>query len=182
MKNVLKQLLLVFIAGVSLNSCNNADPSRTNAGGDPNTDSVSIQPLNYPYTIDHPDNWEPGSQQNTLAALNALKAWENKNMDESLNYFADSIHVQFDGIDKMVSNDSLRAMITSPPSITNQSAKMQDWESVISKDKTEEYVTLWYREYIENDKGEKDSVDVVNDLKMKDGKIIGLDQYVRKLH
>ena len=58
---------------------------------------------------------------------------------------------------------------------------MQDWESVISKDKNEEYVTLWYREYQEHKDGKKDSVDVINDIKMKDGKIIGLDQYSRKI-
>ena len=45
-----------------------------------------------------------------------------------------------------------------------------------------EYVTLWYREYSKDAKGAKDSIDVVNDLKMKDGKIIGLDEYLRKLH
>ena len=73
-------------------------------------------------------------------------------------------------------------MITPSPMTKNYSIKMQDWESVISKDKTEEYVTLWYREYKENTNGKKDSMDVVNDLKMKDGKIIGLDQYIRRLH
>ena len=182
MKNVLKQFLLVFTAGVLITSCNNANSPSVDSSNEPVAKTESPQPMNYPYTIDHPDNWVPGSQQNTLVALKALKAWENKNMDESLTYFADSVHVQFDGIDKKVSNDSLRAMITSPPSIKNQSVKMQDWESVISKDKSEEYVTLWYREYMENDKGQKDSMDVVNDLKMKDGKIIGLDQYIRKLH
>ena len=59
---------------------------------------------------------------------------------------------------------------------------MQDWESVISKDKNEEYVTIWYRQYGENEDGKKDSIDVINDLKMKNGKIIGLDEYRRKLY
>ncbi|MEO6905894.1 MAG: hypothetical protein ABI148_06005, partial [Ginsengibacter sp.] len=64
----------------------------------------------------------------------------------------------------------------------NWKIKMQDWESVISNDKKDEYVTLWYRQYSENMKGVKDSTDIINDLKMKDGKIIGLDEYTRKLH
>ena len=139
--------------------------------------------MDYPYTVEHPDYWETGSQQNTLDALNSLKAWENRNMDESVKYFADSIHLQFDGIDKMVSNDSLKAMFSQSAAMTkNWSIKMQDWESVISKDKKVEYVTLWYRQYQENMQGAKDSADIINDLKMKDGKIIGLDEYTRKLH
>ena len=181
MKYILEQLLLVLIAGVFIASCNNAGSPSTQTTGETTVDSVSTQSVDYPYTIDHPDNWEVGSQQNTFAALKSLKAWENKNIDESLKYFADSVHVQFDGIDKMVSKDTLRAMITSAPSITSQSVKMQDWESVISKNKKDEYVTLWYRQYTENNKGQKDSIDVINDLKMKDGKIIGLSQYERKL-
>jgi hypothetical protein len=59
---------------------------------------------------------------------------------------------------------------------------MDDWESVISKDKKDEWVTLWYRQKWEDNKGKSDSSDIVNDLKMKDGKIIRLDEYTRKLH
>lgn len=181
MKNLLKQLVLVFVSGALMMSCNNAGSSTKDATADTSATAVSTATVNYPYTIDHPDYWEKGSTQNTLNALNALKAWENKDMDASMKYFADSVRVQFDGFDKKISNDSLRAMIAPPPGIDN-TVKMQDWESVISKDKKDEYVTVWYRQYTKNAKGEQDSVDVINDLKMKDGKIIGLDEYRRKLH
>jgi hypothetical protein len=60
--------------------------------------------------------------------------------------------------------------------------KMEDWESVISKDKNEEYVTLWYKQINEDMNGKKDSFDLVNDLKLKNGKIIQLSEYTRKLH
>src|SRR5665213_1127969 len=146
MKKVSKQLLLLFIGVALFASCNNAGSAATEAPGDTTANTVVAPQVNYPYTIDHPDYWEVGSQQNTLNALNALKAWENRNMDESLKYFADSIRVRFDGIDKTVSNDTLKAMLT-PPMGKDYTIKMQDWESVISKDKKEEYVTLWYREY-----------------------------------
>lgn len=178
----MKKLFLLIAAGAIFTSCNNASSTTATAAGDTTARVVNATQVTYPYTIDHPDYWEVGSQQNTLNALTALKAWENKNMDESLKYFADSVRVQFDGIDKMVSNDTLKVMLTPRATLKDWPIKMQDWESVISKDKKEEYVTLWYREYSINMKGDKDSMDVINDLKMKDGKIIGLDQYLRKLH
>ena len=181
MKKVSKQLLLLFVGGALFTSCNNAGSTATEATGDTTTSTVVAQPMNYPYTIDHPDYWETGSTQNTMNALSSLKAWENNNMDESMKYFADSVHAQFDGFDKTVSNDSLRKLITPGTNMKNHSVKMQDWESVISKDKKEEYVTVWYRQYTESTDGKKDSVDVINDLKMKDGKIIALDEYRRKL-
>lgn len=181
MKKVNKQLFLLFMGGVIFSACNNSGAPATDSAKDSSATSANVQKMDYAYTIDHPDNWEPGSQQNTAIALKALKAWENRNLNESMRYFADSIQVGFNGIDKKVSNDTLRAWITTPPTVTNQSIQMQDWESVISKDKKTEYVTLWYREFTTTAKG-MDSVDVINDIKMKDGKIIGLDQFTRKLH
>lgn len=140
--------------------------------------SVSAEP--YPYTIEHPDNWEVGSTANTMSALKALKAWEEGKMNESVKYFGDSVTVKFDGLDKKMSNDSLKAFFTG---IWNNSfkIKMQDFESVISKDKSSEWVILWYRESWETN-GVKDSSDVINNMKLKDGKVILLDNYTRKLH
>ncbi len=60
--------------------------------------------------------------------------------------------------------------------------KMQDWESVISKDKKQEWVTLWYTQKWEDMKGKKDSADIINDINIKNGKIVRLDEYTRKLH
>lgn len=174
---------MLFVGGLLFTACNNPNSSSNEATMDTTAKVATTQNMNYPYTIDHPDYWEKGSQQNTMNALKALKAWENRNIDESLKYFADSIHIQFDGLDKMVPNDTLKAMFTQAAATSKKwSIKMQDWESVISNDQKEEYVTLWYRQYSENMKGVKDSTDIVNDLKMKDGKIISLDEYTRRLH
>jgi ketosteroid isomerase-like protein len=59
---------------------------------------------------------------------------------------------------------------------------MTDWESVISTDKKEEWVTVWYTQHWETKKGEKDSSAIINDMRLKDGKIIRLNEYTRKLH
>lgn len=180
----MKQLLLTLMSGIFFVACNNPASSSK----EPASDSTAVatapaaQKMDYPYKINKPDNWDMGSQQNTLIALRALKAWENNKIDESAGYFSDSVQVRFDGLDKKVSNDTLKALITYRPDVKSYTIRMEDWESVISKDKKDEYVTLWYRQFIEYKNGKKDSVDVINDLKMKDGKIIGLDEYSRKLH
>ena len=46
--------------------------------------------------------------------------------------------------------------------------KMNDWESVVSKDKKEEWLT--------------DSADFIDDLQPKDSKIIRLSEYTRTIH
>lgn len=138
---------------------------------------------NYPYTIEHPDNWEVGSTANTMTALSCLKAWEEGKMDESLKYFGDSIHMQFDGLDKKMSNDSLKVFFTNGwNNYKTVKIKMSDFESVVSKDKSEEWVTLWYTQSWETKAGVKDSISIINDLQLKGGKIIRLSEYSRKLN
>lgn len=182
---MMKKLIVIFLGGVVCASCNDGGTASTTIATDSAamTTQTVAQKMNYPYTIEHPDYWETGSTENTMNILSALKAFENGNVDESVKYFADSVRIQFDGIDKKVSNDSLKAMFNqSRKSMKTMSVIMQDWESVVSKDKKAEYVTMWYRQRWEDMNGKMDSVDVVNDVKMKDGKAIELTQYERKLH
>jgi hypothetical protein len=173
----MKKLMIFFVAGLAV-ACN-AGQSETKEAA---KETPAATP-DYAYKIDNPDNWEIGSTANTATSLKALKAWELGNIDESLTYFADSVRVQFDGLDKKMPKDSLKAMLAGGRSnYKSMEVKMQDWESVIAKDKSEEWVTLWYKEYWETTAGLKDSVYHVNDLQFKDGKIIQLTEYTRKLH
>ncbi|TXI32336.1 MAG: hypothetical protein E6Q58_04130 [Niabella sp.] len=178
----MKPFILPLLVGVVFISCKNNTSSTVSKNDDSPTTASTTSKMDYPYTIEHPDNWETGSQQNTFNVLSALKAWENGNLDESLKYFADSVRVRFDKLDKMLSKDSLRVLLSPDKSLKSVMIKMKDWESVISKDKKDEYVTLWYTQHFEMMNGKKDSIDIVDDLKMKDGKIIGLDEYRRILH
>ena len=57
--------------------------------------------------------------------------------------------------------------------------KMGDWESVISKDKKTEYVTMWYREIWTDKKGKTDSLAVIDDCKIVNGKIVELDEKIQ---
>ena len=92
--------------------------------------------------------------------------------NEKPPFSSDSARLEFDGLDTKVSKDSLKALFTEwRADSKSMKIKMNDWESVKSKDGKEEWVTLWYREYWEDDKG-KDSIDFINELQLKDGKIL----------
>jgi hypothetical protein len=179
----MKKIISFFLAA-SILSCNNQATDTKKAMKDSTaTATVSASPIAYAYNIDHPDYWEIGSTANTIIALNSLKAWELGKMDESLKYFSDSVLMQFDGLNKKMSNDSVKAMLSSGwNGYKTISIKMHDWESVMSKDKKEEWVTIWYTQQWETKNAVKDSSTVVNDFQIKDGKIIRLVEYTRKLH
>ncbi len=181
-KIIMKKLTVLLFTTMAFASCNNGATETKETMKDSTVLAPAAVAMNYPYTIDHPDNWEMGSTDNTMAALSGLKAYENGNVAECAKYFGDSVRLQFDGFDTKVSNDTLKAMFTKTrASIKSMEIKMDDWESVISKDKTAEYVSLWYKEIWEDNKGKKDSLEHMDDIRMKNGKIISLNEKSRKL-
>jgi hypothetical protein len=56
---------------------------------------------------------------------------------------------------------------------------MEDWESVVSKDKSMEYVSLWYKQYFTDANGKADSIECMDDLRMKNGKIAMINEKIR---
>lgn len=158
-------LLLVFTA------CNQAEkPAET-----------SVAKPNYPYTINKPDNWDMATDpKNTEIAMNALKAFEDNKIDESLSYFADSVRWMFDYMDAKLGKDSLKSMVTAArSSFGTFKVNMHDFESVVSKDKKESYVTMWYTQVFTDASGKVDSTAIINDLKIENGKIVELSEASR---
>ena len=60
------------------------------------------------------------------------------------------------------------------------SVNMHDFESVKSKDVDKQYVSLWYVQKWEDQKGMMDSLSMMDDLEIKNGKIISIDQKSRR--
>lgn len=177
----MKKIVLFFIVASAL-SCNNASQKESGKNEMVTTETTEQKP-SYPYSIKNPDNWLVGSTANTMVALSSLKKWEEGKIDESAAYFADTVNLKFDGLDKTMSRDSVKNMLGGLwNSYKTVDIRMEDWESVISKDKTEEWVTIWYTEHWETKQGVKDSAAIINDFKIVNGKIAKLDEYSRKLH
>ena len=171
MRKMLSLCLLIYISV----SCNNPAGKET-----AKTDSAGSAKTEYAYTIKKPDNWDMGSSQNTALVLSSLKAFENNKIDESLTNFADTVRWRADYMDAKYSKDSMKAMFARAWSeMTSMKIDMHDFESVISKDKKDEYVTLWYVQTTTDKKGKTDSVGVINDLKIVNGKITELDEAIR---
>jgi hypothetical protein len=139
---------------------------------------VQAENISYAYTLKHePDYWDKGSQQNVALVLNSLKAFENGNIDECIKYFGDSITWRNDYVDTRLSKDSLKALFHKfRGEFTSHNIEMSDWESVISKDKKYEWVGLWYKEKWTDKAGKTDSVFVMDDVRVVDGKIVELDE------
>lgn len=177
MKKVIIFLLVIF----SLVSCSDSSTTKTDSTDSTAVATAATDYSSYPYTVKNPDTWETGDRQHTLNVLKSLKAYETGNIDEALSYFGDSVRVRFDDLDAKLSNDSLKSMFKQQRAMSKTiRVDMHDWESVKSKVKNEEYVSLWYTQHWEDNNGKKDSISVMDDLKIENGKIVELDEKTRK--
>jgi hypothetical protein len=168
-----KFLTLCLLVYASMGCNSSADKT---SGKDSTTNSGDA----YAYTIKTPDNWGIGSSKNTHIALNALKAFEDNKIDESAAYFADTVYWKSDYMEAKLGKDSLKALLTvGRNEFSTIKITMEDFESVISKDKKDEWVTVWYKQVTTDKNGKTDSVAVVNDLKIENGKIARLDEALR---
>lgn len=165
-------LCLLMYASFGCNSSTEKDAAKTDSTG-------AAHPA-YAYTIAKPDNWQVGNSQNMALVLTSLKAFENNKLDECVSYFADTVSWKSDYMEAKLSRDSLKALfVTSWKDLASMKINMHDFESVISKDKKDEYVTMWYVQTVTDKKGKTDSIAVVNDLKIVNGKIAELEETIR---
>jgi hypothetical protein len=169
----MKKTLLFIMPLALLISCESSKEKKEET-------SASAAKPNYAYTIEKPDNWDIGSTKNTEISLAALKAFENNKIDECLQYFADTVRWRTDYLEGKFTKDSLRSQFTGAwNQMASLKISMHDFESVISKDKKDEYVTLWYVQTMTDKKGKVDSMAVINDIKISNGKIVALDEAYR---
>lgn len=172
----MRKIILLFAVTAIVTSC--VDKSSTGAAGTP-SDADTTKP-DYAYSTDRPVAWEWGSKENIKTAMLALKAFEQGNIDESMKHFADSVMLKFDGYEKLLSRDTAAAFLKSSRDLYKTiTVKMNDYESVKSKDGTQEYVSLWYKQIWEDTEGKVDSSECMNDVRFKDGKISMLNEKTR---
>jgi hypothetical protein len=178
MKNLFNGAIIMLT--VCCTACNSKSSTGSNENSD-TTKTVAATPTKFPYTKTKNRDWEINKDEtNTLTALNALKAIENKDYQAISNSTADSIKSEIDGLrfkgtkaQMMEENKKFFA------TLKNIKIVPHDWESVIDKNKSEEWVSVWYTQYWEDMKGKRDSLNVFNDIGFKDGKIIQWDEYIQ---
>ncbi len=177
----MKRLLLFACIAFLAASCNNNSESNTATGDSTKIGTSKSGDLVYPYTLEEPyKDWQPGDQQHAVNVMKGLKAFETGDMDACLATFGDSVEVRFDYFYGKFSNDSLKKFFAEQrATYSSMTIKMGDWESVISKDKKTEYVTLWYKQIWTDKKGKTDSLAVIDDCKIVKGKIVELDEKIQ---
>ncbi|MBB2145477.1 hypothetical protein GM921_08285 [Pedobacter sp. LMG 31464] len=167
----MKQLSFLLLITLLFVGCQSKDAKTT----------AKVDTTNYPYTSKKAYNWEMNSDsKNMIIAMNALKAFASKDTAALKPLIADSIHLSVDGYELNGTRaEFLKAAQQEMDKYNSISINMDDYESVVSADKTEEWVSLWYTQHSEGKDGKKGSVNMFNDIKIEKGKVTKWNEYVR---
>jgi len=172
----MKKILLLPLVALFLAACQNK--------GAKTTDGASIaDTTKYPYTVKKVENWEMNpDKKNLLTGMTLIKTFESLDTASMGKVLADSVWFTLDGYQfKGTKTQFLKQIQGEFAKMNSFKIMMQDYESVINKDKTEEWVSLWYSQISTTKEGKSDTVNLFNDVKMKDGKVVGLSEYVQHL-
>lgn len=136
--------------------------------------------LELPYQLTRIPDWEIGDDKNVPVAMNVLKCYEVKDFVSINNYLADTVEFRavlghFKGSRKEFVN-FLKGQRNNRLDVA---IEMNDYESVKSKSRGEEWVSLWYTEVVTDRTGKSDSAQVMDDYKMVNGKVALIDSKVR---
>jgi uncharacterized protein YcfL len=177
MKNCLPVILISFAAFCM--ACNS--PTDTTTDNNKTADSSTTSNTKFPFTKQKGLDWEINKDDaNTLTVLNVLKAMESKDYEAIGKTTADSIKSNIDGLKF---NGTKAQMIEANKqffaTLKNIRIVPQDWISVVNKDKSQEWVRVWYTQYWEDMKGTRDSLNVLNDIQLKQGKITQWNEYIQ---
>jgi len=179
---IMKQVLVIACLVVAAAGCNHEDKTKaTSEAGD--TKTAAAADVKLPFPLDRPyRGWQiMENNDNTIAAMNSLKAFVDKDFAAVAASFGDSIQIRLDGYVAKLSRDSAAKMLTNERLKYKEiTITMYDYESVISADKKDEYVTLWYKQGWVDNNGKADSMNIVDDCKMQNGKMIELDEKIQR--
>ena len=172
MKSIFFFLAIATIAA----ACGNKD----NQGSAVTSNSANAN-SGYAYTIAHPGQWEWGDENNIKIALNSLKAYENGNISGAFKDYADTVLIQMDGFEGRLTKDNLLTLFMRERStIKRMQIQMNDYISLRSKIAGNQYVSLWYKQFWEDQTGKIDSVECMDDLAFKNGKVVLWNEKIRR--
>ena len=168
----MKKLNALFFGVLLFAACQNKETATTD---------VKSNATVYPYTIKDAEDWEMSTDsKNMVIAMSAVKAFENRDTAALKAFIGDSINLIVDGYEfKGLKADFLKSAQEEMNKYKSITISMEDAESVTNKDKSKQWVSLWYKQYWEDKDGKKDSVRYFNDIQLKDGKVVIWSEYVQ---
>lgn len=174
----MRKILLGFLTGTILLSCNNAEVKSSAT----TNDSTAKTPTDLPYTARYTANWSDSvSDADLKMVLTTYKDWTDANMAGLENALADTVELDMsDGTHlKKPKADIIKLWKSYRDSLSSINIKMDTWHKMYATDKKEGYIVTWYDETDSFKNGKVDSASYHDINQVKDGKIVWYSQFKR---
>lgn len=172
----MKQLFFVLVFSSAFAGCN----TETGSGTAKTDTTTAKEAIVYPFTPRYSMKWQPGDEKNALTVLNCLKHYVDGDMKGAVADFADSVEFLANKFSFKGSKDSLAAILGAIRADYSSVSKVfETWITTYYPDKDDTWVTLWYTETWTDKKGKTDSLSYVDDVLIKNGKIVLYDEKQR---
>ena len=172
---------LFFLFGLAaFAACNSSDDTKAAAMSSTDSTVTAGDTIAYQYTADYSSKFEMGNPKNVKTIFDLYTDWDNNNLDNSKDKFADSVTLIFGSGDMMAgTRDSITAMSKAfRNTMGTVNTQVHAVVPLRSTDKNEDWVLVWFQEYRTDAKGKKDSTEFQETWRInKDGKADLLYQY-----
>ena len=178
----MKKILFLFCLTAFV-ACNSANEAKVESVSSKDSSEVAADSISYQYSADYSSKFEMGNPKNVKTIFDLYTDWDNNNLDNSKNEFADSVTLIFSNGDMMAGKiDSLTELSkTFRNTLGTVNTKVHAVVPLRSTDKNEDWVLVWFTEYRTDAKGKKDSIQFQETWRLdKDGRADKLYQYEQK--
>ena len=175
----MKKILFLFSLS-AFAACNSGSDTKVESMSSADSSATGSDSVTYEYPADYSSNFAIGNTDNVKTIFALYKDWDNNNLDNSKDKFADSVTLIFASGDMMAGNrDSIIAQSKAFRSrYATVSSHVHAVVPLKSTDKNEDWVLVWFKEYTTDATGKKDSTEMQETWRLnKDGKADLLYQY-----
>ena len=156
----MKKFLFLFSV-VAFTACNSSNDTTVDSMSSSDSTVTASDTTAYQYAIDYSSKFEMGDPKNVRTIFDLYKDWDNNNLDNSKDKFADSVTLIFGSGDMMAGKrDSITELSkTFRNTLGTVNTQVHAVVPLRSTDKNEDWVLVWFKEYRTDAKGKKDSTE-----------------------
>jgi hypothetical protein len=159
-------------------SCNQAKPVAEEKKDSATTETKKADNISYPYKARYSSSFEMGKPEDVKTILDIWKAYEENKLSETKSLWGDTVTLQFDGFTFHGPVDSaLKEGSADRGRYTSVKDSIDAVFPTHSIDRNEYWVGVWAREYTIDKKGKKDTTDLHEIWRLKDGKAVFASQF-----
>ena len=177
----MRKILSVLAFAIFVISCNQNSPAveEKKDDGAAKTTAKKDSSFNYAFKALYSSSFEMGDPKNAKIVLDIWKAYQDNKLEDTKTLWADSVTLQFaNGFTFHGNPDSVLAGGKADRNnYTSLTDSVDAWISTKSTDRNEEWVCIWGREYSTSKKGKKDTTNLQEIWRLKEGKVNFMAQF-----